>query len=532
MMPTIIRNRWYAGLAAAFVAVIVVGRVGAQWQVDGRAEAAGPLLENARINLGPGPLPPRPPGNKRVERSRIATVEEAIDQCVESERVRQEAPGAAVAVILDGELLHENGYGVKIRNDDDPVDAETIFRIGSVTKQMTAAAVMQQVELGRVELDAPVTEYIPDFEVGGRWPADRISVWNTLTHTSCFPDYINEWGQAWGEDALSLWARHQGEIELHAPPGAFWNYSNTNFMIAGLVAERASGTPYRDLMKDGLWEPAGMSSTTFSPQEVIASGNYSYGHHYDPVGDHWYIFRPNDYDSWPMGPAGFAFSTVGDLARWALLLMDGGGPVLSSWSTTAMQRRQQWTHYTPDLYYGFGIMIEEYQGLDVRRHGGNIDGYSAYLLWVPERRFVVALLANVSWSLSDAAYCIVDEVLEPVPVQPPNLTTDPSTWVAYVGDYVITDSEGESMDATVYLDGNRLMTSIVDPEDPGNIITGQLYQAFLDTFVIDSDGDGTTETDLTFCGTRGRPEVVKWIRNRLAVGERARIPRRDATRRP
>ena len=74
-------------------------------------------------------------------------------------------------------------------------------------------------------------------------------------------------------------------MELHAPPGSFWNYSNPNFMIAGLVAERASGTPYRDLLKYSLWEPAGMHSTTFDPDEVMASGNYSDGHHYDSTDD-------------------------------------------------------------------------------------------------------------------------------------------------------------------------------------------------------------------------------------------------------
>jgi CubicO group peptidase (beta-lactamase class C family) len=530
-MLTINRSRWYVGLATALVAVIVVGSVAAQRRVEERPQTTRVAFDHTQIKLGPGPLPPRPPVDKSIEQQKTATLEDAIDQCVEFEMLREDAPGAAIAVILDGELLHESGYGVKIRNGNDPVDVETIFRIGSVTKQMTAAAVMQQVEMGRVELDAPVTDYIPELVIGGRWPVDRISVWNTLTHTSCYPDHVNEWGWINGDSGLSIWAQGQGEIELHAPPGAFWNYSNPNFMIAGLVAERASGTPYRELFRGNLWEPAGMHSTTFDPVEVILSGNYSHGHHYDPIANRWYTFRPDDYDSWPIGPAGFAFSTVGDLARWALLLSDGGAPVLSSWSAAAMQRRQQWTHYTPDLFYGLGIMIQDYKGLAVRQHGGNIDGYSAYLLWIPERRFVVALLANVTWSLGDAVYCIVDEVLEPTPVQTPDLSTDPATWVGYVGDYVVTDFAGSSTNATVYLDGNRLMTSIVDPENPENIVTERLYQLYLDTFVYDSDGDGTTDTDVTFCGNRGQPEVVKWIRNRHAVGERAWIPRRSPTRR-
>jgi CubicO group peptidase (beta-lactamase class C family) len=493
---------------------------------EGRPVTPKPLVAGVLEILGPGPLPPRSAAGKRIDRPKANTLEEAIDQCVEFNMLRLSAPGAAVAVVLDGELIYESGYGVKVRNGTAPVDPETIFRIGSVTKQMTAAAVMQQVELGRVDLDAPVTDYIPDFVVGGRWPADRITVWHTLTHTSGFPDRINEWGSVEGDGALSIWARGQGEIELHAPPGSFWNYSNPNFMLAGLVAERASGTPYRDLFKNSLWEPAGMHSTTFDPNEVVAAGNYSNGHHYDPATDSWTVVGPHDHDSWTAGPAGIAFSTVGDLVRWALLLTDGGGPVLSPHSAAMMQHPHQWIHYTPDLFYGYGVMIEDFEGLDVRQHGGNVPGYGTYLLWVPERRFAVALLSNITWSLNDAAYCIVDEVLEPTPVDPPDLSTDPSTWNRYLGDYVVTDSEGMTTEATVYLEGDRLMLTKVGPSGPES---WRLYQAFFDTFVYDSNGDGSTETDLTFCSTRGKPGILKWMRNRRAVGER-QIKQRTAGR--
>jgi CubicO group peptidase (beta-lactamase class C family) len=464
-----------------------------------------------------------------IDRPKSAKVESAIDSCVQSNRSRLNAPGAAVAVILDGELLYESGYGLKRRGGDEEVDPETSFRIGSVTKMMTAAVVLQQAELGRVDLEAPVTNYIPEFVLGGRWPADRITVWHTLTHTTGFPDWINDY-QRTGDQALSLWAADQGEIRLHAPPGSYWNYSNPNFMLAGLVAERAAGTPYRDLFKESLWEPAGMDSTTFDPEEVFQRGNYSYGHYYDSEEQQEFVLTPRDNDLWAAGPAGFAFSTVGDLARWALLLMDGGGPVLSPYSAATMQDPQQWMHYRPDQHYGYGVMIEEYQGLDVRQHGGNVAGYGTYLLWVPERRFAVALLTNVTSSLVSAAYCIVDVVLDPDPVDPPDLTTDPSTWRRYVGEYFITDNQGESTTATVSLDGDELMAFIIDPENPEIPVISPLVQVFLDTFLYDSNGDGVVDNDdtlndLTFCSRRGKPGFVTWMRNRYAVGERQLAPR-------
>ena len=523
-MTADIRNRPNRIWISVALAALVAATATAEPPDEERPVTPKPSVAEVLEILGPGPLPPRPAAGKRVNLPKAATLEDAIDECVERNMTRLNAPGAAAAVILDGELLYENGYGTRRRGFDTPVNPETIFRIGSVTKQMTAAAVMQQVELGRVDLDAPVTDYIPEFEVAGRWPADQITVWHTLTHTTGFPDRINDYVTV-GDQALSIWAQNQREMELHAPPGSFWNYSNPNFMIAGLVAERASGIPYRDLFKDSLWEPAGMHSTTFDPTEVVRSANFSRGHYYDAGEDREYIIGPHDFDSWTAGPAGLAFSTVGDLARWALLLMDGGGPVLSATSVASMQYPHQWTHYTPDLFYGFGIMIQEYQGLDVRQHGGNTTGFGTYLLWVPERRFAVALLTNVSSSLNDAAYCIVDEVLEPIPVDPPDLSTDPSAWKSYVGNYVVTDFEGATAEATVYLEGDRLMLTNVDPAEPGSSVTWRLYQAFLDTFVYDSNGDGSTETDFTFCSTRGKPGILKWMRNRRAVGERQNRPR-------
>ena len=512
------------GVTMLLLAASPVGSAG----VEDHDVQPTPPLPAAKVleTLGPGPLVLR---GDPIERPHLkaTNIEDAIDQCVEANMSRLDAPGAAVAVILDGELLYESGYGVKRRTLSGEVDADTIFRIGSVTKQMTAAAVMQQVELGRVDLDAPVTDYIPEFEISGKWPADRITVRHALTHTTGFPDLINDVTNT-GDQALSQWAATQTAVELHAPPGSFWNYSNPNFMLAGLVAERASGTPYRDLYKENLWEPAGMRSTTFDPDEVLATHNYATGHYYDEVAGREHYLGPRDNDLWAAGPAGFAFSTVGDLAHWALLLTDGGGPVLSPWSAATMQDPHQWMHFDPHRFYGYGIMVEDYMGLDVRQHGGNVAGFGTYLLWVPDRRLAVALLTNVTSSLTSAAYCIVDEVLAPAPVPPPDLTTDPSTWRRYVGDYRFTDNEGATTQATVYLEGDQLMGSLTDPAQPGITFVTKLEQVFLDTFLYDSNGDSFGDTDITFCSQTGDPGFLMWARNRYAVGERKLTPRRGA----
>ncbi len=208
--------------------------------------------------------------------------------------------------------------------------------------------------------------------------------------------------------------------------------------------------------------------------------------------------------------------------------MDGGGPVLSPASAAIMQEPWVWQHYTPDLSYGFGVTIERYRGLDVRKHGGNVAGFGTYLLWVPDRRFVVALLTNVTQSLSRAAYCIVDEVLEPDPEEPVDLTTDPSTWGRYQGDYLLTETDGTRWKVNISLQGDALVGSVESPDAPGESSTAELQQLFLDTFLFDGDGDGTPETDLTFCDRKGDPGFTMWMRNRNAVGERQLTPRSGA----
>ncbi|MBD3852892.1 MAG: beta-lactamase family protein, partial [Acidobacteria bacterium] len=144
LIPAVIRNQrsvWPIA-AVAIIVHLAAGNVVAQRPAEDRRAPARLSSTQALEHLGPGPLPPLPTVGQHVERPKAATLEDAIDQCVEFNMLRLDAPGAAVAVLLDGELIYESGYGVKNRDGDDPVDPDTIFRIGSVTKQMTAAAVM------------------------------------------------------------------------------------------------------------------------------------------------------------------------------------------------------------------------------------------------------------------------------------------------------------------------------------------------------------------------------------------------------
>ena len=302
--------------------------------------------------------------------------------------------------------------------------------------------------------------------------------------------------------------------------------------LAGLVVERANGTDYRSYMETHVFGPAGMSRTTFDPVAVVAGGNFAYGHLPDDSGDET-IYAADDYDNGAFAPAGYAFSTAGDLARWALLLADGGGDVLSPGSAAAMHMIQQDLDTFPGNGYGYGIFVEPFYDLTIRQHGGNIWGWGSFLLWHPERRFAVAVLANTFQSLPDAAYCIADAVLEPDHSVTPQYPLDLERLEMFEGTYDV--SLRASINPNPYPgfgevtveDGGRLLLELWIPNS-GWYEAWILDHVGLDVFYVDVDGDALYDLDLSFVTSDGTPDRVRWMRTRPVVGNLQVAPRRGS----
>ncbi len=505
-----------------------------------------PFAEPPLLPIGPPPITARARALREVadflravpKAHRVQFPFWIVDACVQHEMEQLDVPGAAIAIAVDGELVYERGYGVKHREEGGAVDGNTLFRIGSTTKMMTAAAVMQQVDQGRVDLQAPVTDYVPEFEVAAPWEASDMTVWNLLTHSTGFPDrfYWTDIDGPKTETALTEWAGDQSEVRLYAPPGSFWNYSNPNFTLAGLVVERASGVWYHEYMKNNVWATAGMTRTMLLPAEVLEYGNYTYGHQTDPYTGQPVIYAPDAYDNWWGAPAGFAFSTPGDLVKWALLLMEGGGEVLSPESAAAMQDEQIWMHQTPTGYYGYGIFIDEFWGVETRDHAGNVPGWGSTLLWVPERNFAVSVLGNTFSSMYSSLYCATAVMLGLEPQEPPDYSTDPDTWNRYAGTYDVLDygwvgamdPAGLEYETVVTKEDDelRLTWPFPDPYNPTVPFSRTLYQAVHDTFVFDINLDGVPDLDVTFIDDPQVSGWVRWMRSRVFVGTRAAEPYR------
>ena len=436
-----------------------------------------------------------------------------IDACAESAMSAYDIPGLAVAVVTDGEISYERGYGVKHRNLGGAVDEHTAFRHGSVGKMFSAAAILRLVDRGVVDLSDPVTDYVPELHFApGRWNADQIRVRHLIANTAAMPSYRES-----PEGSFSDWVLTLDEVPLLAKPGAFFNYSNSNFALADLVVERASGMAFSDYMAAEIYRPGGMRDSTRDPSEARASANYSFGH-----SDDGQIYAPDAYTEMVDG-----FTSAHDLARWAQLMMDGGGEVLSRRSSAMAQAPQ-----VPMLFYGgrqpgigggsygFGVFVNDYPAGRIIRHGGGIPGWVAHVAWIPSQRFAVTTLAN-SWSedafngVEQAIDCICESVrgfTMPDMSEP----SDPSTWLAFAGTYDAVFEDGGEFEVVVEFENGELLMTAPDPLNPERRITRVLENVHASTFLFWPNQNGWWE--VTFVRGKGKPAPVRWLRNPRFAG--------------
>lgn len=306
-------------------------------------------------------------------------------------------PGLAIAVVHKKELVWAKGFGVTSVGDNGiEVTPDTLFRIGSITKPLTAAVIMRLVDQNVLDLDQPIRTYIPWLKLHSDEACDKLTLRMLLTHSS---GYMNG-GDAIGgrdTDALEKYVRFQlPEIPFFAPPGLLFSYSNHNYNLAGFVAEYVSGKRFTDLMNECLFKPLGMSRTTFDPlvaltyqlalPHLLADGELKAQHlMIENVACH---------------PFFFAMSTVNDLARFAILHMNEGvwgeDQILSPDSYKEMHHGQvpYASTFPGAVAVGFHVQ-ERYKGYRVSRHFGDISSYSGDFVMLPDHDTAVIILNNM-----------------------------------------------------------------------------------------------------------------------------------------
>lgn len=324
---------------------------------------------------------------------RLRGAQEALDMLAR----RHQVPGAALAIAKDDELLD---FATGVLSVDTGVETTTdsIFQIGSNTKLFTATLVMQLVDAGKVDLDAPVEKYLNGFALNDAMAASEITVRQLLTHTSGIQgDYFKGFGR--GEDAIARYVESLKDIDLVHRPGQMWSYCNAGFAVAGRVAEVVGGAPYHRLLKEKICQPLGLTHTTIQVEEMVAR-RCAVGHVPGPGGRP--MVPPVVVMEYAQAPAGsLTTSTAAELVRFVQMhLNQGAAPdgtsVLSAQSAQVMQEAQVArpnVSSAPERM-GLGWLLEEWDGTGVIGHGGGTIGQLSFLQCVPEAGVVIALLTN------------------------------------------------------------------------------------------------------------------------------------------
>jgi CubicO group peptidase (beta-lactamase class C family) len=341
-----------------------------------------------------------------------------------SERLAQKrVPGAAVAVVLDGRLAYSAGVGVLRSSIPTRVEAQSRFRTASLSKMLLAATIMSLVERDGLELEAPLTKYLPYFARAKGYPAPAITLRMLLEHTAGVPD--SEDRRLLGLKALIT--THATD-PLLSPPGRLFNYSNAGYALLAAVIEAKTGRPFEQVVAERVFSPAHMVTASYTT--AANESGLSAGH---DASRRVLWTRPRDNEA--SRAAGGVIASAVDYAHFAEVLLAGGENMLHADSVRAMMRGRALMQDEPRRLYGFGLIETEHEGLDVVEHAGSSSGFSTVLRMVPSRGFAVIVFDNGAFAPDEVADAAMSAFLEVPEAAPAHVPKSQEAWRAYVGEY-------------------------------------------------------------------------------------------------
>ena len=310
-----------------------------------------------------------------------SSIDEVAQQVLKSTGV----PSASVAVTQDGKIAYVNAYGAARLDPPTAATPAMRYSIGSISKQFTATAILLLAEQGKLSLDDPVSKY-----VSGLTDGNQVTIRELLSHTSGYQDY---WPQDYAppmmlepisaEGIMQRWARKP----LDFAPGTKWQYSNTNYVIAGVIVEKVSGMPLLQFLSQRVFTPLGMKSVADTDANQLPPT--------DPTGYLRYALgplhaAPKEGSGW-MFAAGELAMTAGDLAKWDISMMEES--VLKPASYREMETEGRLKNGV-GTRYGLGISINSTNGHRTLEHGGEVVGFVAENMVLPDDKIAVAVLTN------------------------------------------------------------------------------------------------------------------------------------------
>lgn len=328
-----------------------------------------------------------PPSRAVAQPPSLPTLTARIDSAAQDWVAKRVVPGVSIAVSRGGETVYAKAFGQADLELGVPVRPETVFEIGSITKQFTAAAILQLAEQGQLTLDDPLSKYFPDWPAPGR----TATITQLLNHTSGIKSYTSV--EAW-RSLMALPLSHDSIVALFEhepadfPPGADWRYDNSGYYLLGLIIEKVTGQPYGSYVAEHLFQPVGLTSTRYCGSNAIVphrAAPYSRGP------DSSFVNAAPIYVDQAFAAGGIC-STAGDLLAWTRALQSG--QVVKPASYQAMTTPIPLPSGKPQRY-GFGLGLSELAGHRGVGHGGGINGFSSMLMSYPDDGVIIAVLVNL-----------------------------------------------------------------------------------------------------------------------------------------
>jgi CubicO group peptidase (beta-lactamase class C family) len=305
-----------------------------------------------------------------------------VDKYLKSQMQEHRIPGLTLEVIRDGKAIKTAAYGLANVELNVPAKPETVFEIGSITKQFTAAGILMLAQEGKLSVDDKISKYLKDPPEA--WA--NVTVRHLLTHTSGIKSYTGLDGfQIWRHLTQEQFIKAIGKEPMEFQPGDSWKYCNTGFNLLGYIIENVSGKNYWEFMGERVFQPLGMQATTKRLYSLVipnrASGYEQTNH----------VWMNRDTDLTEVFSAGAIASTAGDLAKWSVAL--DGDQLLN-----AASKAQMWTPVKLNdgktRKYGFGWNVDTLEGHKNIGHGGSTSGFSASIQRFPDDHLAVIILSN------------------------------------------------------------------------------------------------------------------------------------------
>lgn len=324
-----------------------------------------------------------------------ATNFDAVDDYISTTMKDLGIPGAALVVVQDDQIIHLKAFGVADASDR-PVTPQTPFFTGSTGKSFTALAIMQLVEAGQIKLDAPVQTYLPWFQVADADASQMITVRQLLNQDSGLPQSVGQKQLAntdLGDSAIENNVRALADIELIAPPGERYEYSNANYVTLGMIIQAVSGQTYETYIREHIFQPLDMQNSFTSKIEAQQDG-LAVGY------QKWFgvsMASPNLPFARGSLPAGYLNMSAEDFGHYLIAQLNNGNyQDVSLLSPAGIS-----TLHHPDIpipgstdFYAMGWEVQHFQDLEVIRHNGASPGYTTDMFLVPQKNIAIAMIMN------------------------------------------------------------------------------------------------------------------------------------------